>query len=218
MSEKTNFSEWLKSIDRRQKKDAESAKEKGETSAASAGESPIWLHCSVGAEMSAGEEEEDGNQACSYNSLWSNLGLTSLQKGQIKPLRGFDRLAAAGFSEEDIAQFRRTFHSQHDSDLADPEDDGGDENCERPSPLLMWYNSVSNVYQMKNTPATLKSNGLTRSMMRTIVHSRKHLRQQRCYRASWLDSSSLCYHSSFCGIPDQLCSGRMVHHLSGNQM
>lgn len=69
-----------------------------------------WLHCSVGAELVDGEEEGDGTS----------------QKPQIKPLRGFDRLAAAGFSEEDIANFRRTFHNQSTGDYLDsdlPEDD-----------------------------------------------------------------------------------------------
>jgi hypothetical protein len=42
-----------------------------------------------------------------------------VQGTQIKPLRGFDRLVAAGFSEEDIANFRRTFHSQTSGDYLD---------------------------------------------------------------------------------------------------
>ena len=44
-------------------------------------------------------------------------------------MRGFDRLVGAGFSEDDIANFRRTFHSQStrdylDMDIPDDEDDG----------------------------------------------------------------------------------------------
>jgi len=38
-----------------------------------------------------------------------------MKQGQIQPLRGFDRLSAVGFSEEDIANFRRQFHSQASS-------------------------------------------------------------------------------------------------------
>ena len=48
---------------------------------------------------------------------------------QIKPLRGFDRLAAAGFSEEDIANFRRTFHSRSAMNYLDLEPLGDDEDC-----------------------------------------------------------------------------------------
>ncbi|CAL1712203.1 unnamed protein product [Somion occarium] len=61
-----------------------------------------WLHCSVGPHMSALEEEE-----------------TKLQTAQLKPLRGFDRLAAAGFSEQDIANFRAQFHAHSSGDYLD---------------------------------------------------------------------------------------------------
>ena len=59
--------------------------------------------------------------------LFEFLSLMSSKKTQIKPLRGFDRLAAAGFSEEDIANFRRTFHSQSTSDYLDGV--GEDDDC-----------------------------------------------------------------------------------------
>jgi len=55
------------------------------------------LHCSVGPPLEPGEEENDDGQA---------------QTAQIKPQRGFDRLASMGFSEADIANFRRQFHSR----------------------------------------------------------------------------------------------------------
>ncbi|KDQ62820.1 hypothetical protein JAAARDRAFT_190093 [Jaapia argillacea MUCL 33604] len=69
------------------------------------------LHCSVGPELSEGEPDEGGDQ----------------QANQIKPLRGFDRLAAAGFSGEDIANIRRQFHDSSnedylESDYVDEED------------------------------------------------------------------------------------------------
>ncbi|KZT23399.1 hypothetical protein NEOLEDRAFT_1069434 [Neolentinus lepideus HHB14362 ss-1] len=69
-----------------------------------------WLHCSVGPELTEGEEDMEGSQAA-----------------QIRPLRGFDRLAAAGFSEEDIASIRRQFHNSGahdylDSDLGEESD------------------------------------------------------------------------------------------------
>ena len=44
-------------------------------------------------------------------------------------MRGFDRLAAAGFSEEDIAQFRRTFHSQTSGDYLDEDPLGENDDC-----------------------------------------------------------------------------------------
>lgn len=66
-----------------------------------------------------------------HSFLYSKLDLLVLfpQKTQIKTLRGFDRLAAAGFSEEDIAQFRRTFHSQNEGDYIESEDIDGDDDC-----------------------------------------------------------------------------------------
>ncbi|PFH46723.1 hypothetical protein AMATHDRAFT_77548 [Amanita thiersii Skay4041] len=56
-----------------------------------------WMHCSVGPPLEPGEEENDDGRT---------------QAGQIKPQRGFDRLASMGFSEADIANFRRQFHSR----------------------------------------------------------------------------------------------------------
>jgi hypothetical protein len=56
--------------------------------------SDTWIHCSVGPE---GEDLEDEENP---------------QEPQIAPLRGFDRLASAGFSEEDIESMRRQFHAQ----------------------------------------------------------------------------------------------------------
>ena len=45
---------------------------------------------------------------------------------QIRPLRGFDRLQAAGFSAEDIASIRRQFHSESSNNLSDTGLDGED--------------------------------------------------------------------------------------------
>ncbi|KIL65899.1 hypothetical protein M378DRAFT_10484 [Amanita muscaria Koide BX008] len=56
-----------------------------------------WLHCSVGPSFEPGEEENDDGRT---------------QTGQIRPQRGFDRLTSMGFSEADIANFRRQFHSR----------------------------------------------------------------------------------------------------------
>ncbi|EJF63268.1 hypothetical protein DICSQDRAFT_55569 [Dichomitus squalens LYAD-421 SS1] len=63
-----------------------------------------WLHCSVGPQLKEGEEEEG-----------------RIQTAQLKPLRGFDRLAAAGFSERDIANIRLQFHAHSAGDYLDQE-------------------------------------------------------------------------------------------------
>ena len=51
------------------------------------------------------------------------------QEAQIKPLRGFDRLAAAGFSEDDILNFRRQFHSRSAADYLSTAEFPTDEEC-----------------------------------------------------------------------------------------
>ena len=63
------------------------------------------------------------------------------QTAQLKPLRGFDRLAAAGFSEQDIANIRLQFHAHSAGDYLD-QDFESDEECER-SP------DVSSVFSRK---------------------------------------------------------------------
>lgn len=54
----------------------------------------VWIHCSIGPEG----EDIDGEE--------------KQQQTQITPLTGFDRLASAGFSAEDIESMRRQFHAQ----------------------------------------------------------------------------------------------------------
>ncbi|KDN42913.1 hypothetical protein RSAG8_06439, partial [Rhizoctonia solani AG-8 WAC10335] len=54
----------------------------------------VWIHCSIGPE---GEDIDEDDK---------------LQEPQIAPLRGFDRLASAGFSAEDIESMRMQFHAQ----------------------------------------------------------------------------------------------------------
>ncbi|KAI5981715.1 hypothetical protein EDD15DRAFT_2331104 [Pisolithus albus] len=74
-----------------------------------------WLHCSVGPVIERGTESEEIPQVA-----------------QIQPLSGFDRLATAGFSEEDIANFRRQFHGQSSAnylDLPFENDDDYDEHA-----------------------------------------------------------------------------------------
>jgi hypothetical protein len=55
--------------------------------------------------------------------------MTRRKSGQLRPLRGFDRLAASGFTAEDIANIRRQFHSQQDTDYLDTEEFETEEAC-----------------------------------------------------------------------------------------
>ncbi|KAH9851745.1 DUF2407 ubiquitin-like domain-containing protein [Lenzites betulinus] len=85
-----------------------------------------WLHCSVGPQLSEGEAEED-----------------KLQTAQLKPLRGFDRLAAAGFSEEDIANIRLQFHTHSARDYLDQEFDDQEDYDEHARTLEeQWIDSL----------------------------------------------------------------------------
>ena len=54
--------------------------------------------------------------------------MCKLQTAQLKPLRGFDRLAAAGFSQQDIANIRLQFHTHSAGDYLD-QDFETDEDC-----------------------------------------------------------------------------------------
>ncbi|CDO69880.1 hypothetical protein BN946_scf184884.g39 [Trametes cinnabarina] len=86
-----------------------------------------WLHCSVGPQLSEGEEDEDNK----------------VQTAQLKPLRGFDRLAAAGFSEEDIANIRLQFHTHSAGDYLDQEFDDQEDYDEHARMLEeQWIDSL----------------------------------------------------------------------------
>lgn len=52
-----------------------------------------------------------------------------IQPTQIQPVRGFDRLASVGFSQEDIDNIRRQFHNQSSSNYLD-HDFETEEECE----------------------------------------------------------------------------------------
>ncbi|KAG6330552.1 hypothetical protein ID866_8535 [Astraeus odoratus] len=90
---------WLITLEEKQQR----ATPSNETTSSPVQPSAItWLHCSVGPKVELGTETEEKPQVA-----------------QIQPLRGFDRLATAGFSEEDIANFRRQFHSQSSANYLD---------------------------------------------------------------------------------------------------
>jgi len=75
-------------------------------------ETVVWLQCAVGEILSPTttnepeplESESDPNAQSALND----------DSPQQRPLAGFDRLAEAGFSEEDIEQVRRQFHAEHE--------------------------------------------------------------------------------------------------------
>ncbi|KAK7681626.1 hypothetical protein QCA50_015359 [Cerrena zonata] len=96
LTDSTNLYTLLSSVEDKQRSDSSS-----ENTADTPGP-PIWLHCSIGPQISANEEED-----------------AKVQTAQLKPLRGFDRLAAAGFSEQDIANFRAQFHAHSSGDYLD---------------------------------------------------------------------------------------------------
>ncbi|KAI0770075.1 DUF2407 ubiquitin-like domain-containing protein [Fomes fomentarius] len=87
---------------------------------------PTWLHCSVGPQLHEGEEED-----------------SRMQTAQLKPLRGFDRLAAAGFSEQDIANIRLQFHAHSAGDYIDQEFDDQEDFDEHARALEeQWIDSL----------------------------------------------------------------------------
>jgi len=90
-----------------------------------------WMHCSVGPKMeNVDEDNEDGKQ----------------QTAQLHPARGFDRLAAVGFSESDIANFRRQFHSQTTSNFLDDQQFETEEEYDEHARVLeeRWIDSMDN--------------------------------------------------------------------------
>lgn len=65
---------------------------------------------------------------CEFALVLSDGSESDIAKiAQLQPLRGFDRLSAAGFSESDIANFRRQFHSQSASNYLDTDFDTEEE-------------------------------------------------------------------------------------------
>ncbi|KAI0335719.1 hypothetical protein GY45DRAFT_1267027 [Cubamyces sp. BRFM 1775] len=105
-----------------------------------------WLHCSVGLQLEEGEAEE-----------------SRVQTAQLKPLRGFDRLVAAGFSEEDIANIRLQFHAHSARDYLDQEfDDQAD--FDEHARLLeeQWIDSLAGAGTESQSQTTFSSthNGL----------------------------------------------------------
>ncbi|GJE91718.1 DUF2407 ubiquitin-like domain-containing protein [Phanerochaete sordida] len=126
LTDGTNLYAWLEALEEKQRRAVAGAE--GAESAAGAGLPTTWLHCSVGPKLEPGEEEE-----------------TKVQKAQLKPLRGFDRLAAAGFSQEDIANIRSQFHANSAGDYLDNEFNTEEEFDEHVRALEeQWIDSMDN--------------------------------------------------------------------------
>ncbi|KAI0304250.1 DUF2407 C-terminal domain-containing protein [Multifurca ochricompacta] len=138
LTDGTQLASWLNTLEERQQRAATKSKDDDPdpfllpitpTSPATPGSIP-WLHCSVGAQLAEGEEDSDAQP----------------QEAQIKPLRGFDRLAAAGFSEEDILNFRRQFHSRSAGDYLSTAEFPTDEEYEEHARALeeQWIDALGN--------------------------------------------------------------------------
>ncbi|KAJ3557177.1 hypothetical protein NM688_g1612 [Phlebia brevispora] len=123
LADDTVFCSWLASLE-----DKQHHNETSESFEASQPPSTIWLHCSVGPQLQPGEADE-----------------TKVQQAQLKPLRGFDRLAAAGFSEQDIANIRSQFHAHSSGDYLDQEF-ATDEDFDEHARVLeeQWIDSLDN--------------------------------------------------------------------------
>jgi hypothetical protein len=144
LTDSTQLASWLSTLEERQQRAAEKDKEGADSSIAPTVPGPSsvvpWLlHCSVGPPLSEGEEDDDAQaQVRRRSSHFSILFLlTTLvgpaswlhQEAQIKPLRGFDRLASAGFSEDDILNIRRQFHSRSVADYLSTAEFPTEEEC-----------------------------------------------------------------------------------------
>ncbi|KAG6837807.1 hypothetical protein H0H93_016175 [Arthromyces matolae] len=125
LTEGTFLYSWLASLEERQKRStANDTSYEPQLSTSPA----TWMHCSVGLRLEPGESEE-GN----------------LQTAQLQPVRGFDRLSSVGFSEEDIANFRRQFHSQSSSNYLDVDFETEEEYDEHARALEeQWIDSIDN--------------------------------------------------------------------------
>ncbi|KAI0297756.1 DUF2407 C-terminal domain-containing protein [Russula brevipes] len=105
LADSTQLASWFGTLEERQQRAAKRGKDDPDPSIRPtvliSAPAPVpWLQCSVGVQIPDGEED----------------GEAQPQEAQIKPLRGFDRLSAAGFSEDDILNFRRQFHSRSAAD------------------------------------------------------------------------------------------------------
>ncbi|KAI0688709.1 DUF2407 ubiquitin-like domain-containing protein [Cytidiella melzeri] len=117
---------WILALESRQRRATSKLADSGDPEPEDASQSTIWVHCSVGNKIEPGEEDE-----------------TREQRAQLRPLRGFDRLAAAGFSAQDIASFRSQFHSRSARDFLDQDFENNDDFDEHARALEeQWIDSM----------------------------------------------------------------------------
>ncbi|KAH0589150.1 UPF0645 membrane protein C20H4.02 [Termitomyces sp. J132] len=125
LTEGTFLYSWLASLEERQKQTAANATSSSQHPHTA---SVTWVHCSVGPKLESGDMEEG-----------------TIQTAQLEPARGFDRLASVGFSEADIANFRRQFHSQSSSNYLDVDFETEEEYDEHARALEeQWIDSIDN--------------------------------------------------------------------------
>ncbi|TFK23687.1 hypothetical protein FA15DRAFT_670287 [Coprinopsis marcescibilis] len=116
---------WLTSLEERQQR-AALANGDGKLSSKA---STTWIHCSVGPKFTSSGDEVEENRP----------------SGQMQPLRGFDRLSGLGFSEADIVNFRRQFHSQSMMNYLDLDFETEEEFDEHARALEeQWIDSIDN--------------------------------------------------------------------------
>ncbi|TEB37443.1 hypothetical protein FA13DRAFT_907122 [Coprinellus micaceus] len=123
---------WLSSLEEKQKRAsaANVEDEEGSSKAVTLKPATTWIHCSVGPSLEPGEEVEEGEEG---------------KQEQLQPLRGFDRLSAVGFSEDDIANFRRQFHSQSSTNYLDDHFETEEDYDEHARALEeQWIDSIDN--------------------------------------------------------------------------
>jgi len=140
---------WLTSLEARQ---MQAEKDAGPANASSpATSATTWFHCSVGQVVGPDDPEEE------YR----------LQTTQIQPIRGFDRLASVGFSQEDIETLRQHFHSMSSSNYLD-HNFVGEEDYDVHIRTLedQWIDSMANA---ESGPAFLSSSFPNSSILQGLL-------------------------------------------------
>ncbi|KAH9969818.1 DUF2407 C-terminal domain-containing protein [Russula dissimulans] len=156
LTDRTQLTSWLGTLEERQQRAASKGKGKDEPDTSilpSAPPSVPWLNCSVGPQLADGEED----------------GEVEPQETQIKPLRGFDRLTAAGFSEDDIQNFRRQFHSRSAADYLATAEFPTDEEYEEHARALeeQWIDALGS--GGGPTGGSTESNSRARAVLNGII-------------------------------------------------
>ena len=135
------------------------------------------------------------------------------QTAQIKPQRGFDRLASMGFSESDIANFRRQFHSRSLMNYLDLDFETEEECVSLHCPNVIVNADVDQTTSMRDR---LKNSGSILWTMQAQHRFRSHqLRPVLPYfKESLLDSSFPYSLSSLCVINRRRFSGKTARHTT----